>query len=145
MSFNLTNELVVAIHAARHAGDYLRQCLGSVSTQDIVHKGVINIVTAFDLEAQRFILETLRDSFPDHEYLTEEEQESVRNTRSRWRWIIDPLDGTSNYVSGYPRFCTSLALEFSGEIILGVVYSPTLDESFATRFFCEVSSIEWGL
>jgi myo-inositol-1(or 4)-monophosphatase len=130
MSYTFTTQLDVALHAARQAGNYLQQSLGSVSTQDIVYKGDINIVTPFDLEAQRLILETLMACFPDHKYLTEEEQENSRNSSSRWRWIIDPLDGSSNYAAGFPHFCTSVALEFSGEIVLGVVYSPTLDESF---------------
>lgn len=130
MSFTMTTQLNVALQAARHAGNYLRQSFGSVSALEISYKGDINIVTPFDLEAQRLVLETLTASFPDYAYLTEEEYDEARNLNSLWRWIIDPLDGTSNYASGFPHFCTSLALEYSGEVVLGVVYSPTLDESF---------------
>jgi myo-inositol-1(or 4)-monophosphatase len=130
MSYPLTSQLDTALNAARRAGDFLRQGLGAVSADEVAFKGDIDIVTPFDLEAQNMVVETLRASFPDHGFLTEEDRDARVYGDSPWRWIIDPLDGTSNYASGSPHFCTSLALEFSGEIVLGVVYSPVLDESF---------------
>jgi myo-inositol-1(or 4)-monophosphatase len=130
MTLKLSNELNVAIDAARKAGIYLRECFGSVSPKDITYKGDINIVTPFDMEAQRLILRTLKSRFPDHRYFTEEEQDKPTTSSSTQRWIIDPLDGTSNYASGSPHFCVSMALEVSGQLALGVVYSPMLDELF---------------
>lgn len=130
MTLTLVNEVEVAVGAARQAGDYLREKFGSVSLKDIAYKGNINIVTTFDLKAQHLILDYLKATFPDHQFLTEEEQEQPYDSCSPCRWIIDPLDGTSNYASGFPHYCISLALEVSGNIVLGVIYSPTLDEMF---------------
>ncbi len=134
MAFVYSDELNVAKQAARQAGDYLREHLGSVRAQDVTYKGDIDIVTPYDLEAQRLVVQSIKAAFPDHSFLTEERQEKTGASSSASRWIIDPLDGTTNYARGFPYFCVSLALEVSGQVELGVVYAPMLDELFyATR------------
>ncbi|MBI5874828.1 MAG: inositol monophosphatase, partial [Deltaproteobacteria bacterium] len=97
----------------------------------IEFKGAIDIVTEMDTKAENLIIKTLKNTFPDHGILTEESQE--QKTNSAYRWIIDPLDGTTNYSHGFPVFCVSIALEKNGEIILGVVYNPMLNELFTAE------------
>jgi myo-inositol-1(or 4)-monophosphatase len=94
----------------------------------VQYKGEINLVTEADLLSETLIMERIRRSFPGHDILTEESPETTNG--SRFRWIIDPLDGTTNYSHGYPIFCTSIALEVEGEIVLGAVYNPMLMELF---------------
>ncbi len=122
--------LRAAMLAARNAGNFLRNSLGSVSAQDVIYKGDIDIVTIYDLEAQRLIVNTLSQVFPDHSFLTEEEQDGQALLPSENRWIIDPLDGTTNYAHGFPHYCVSLALEVSGRVEVGVVFAPVLDEMY---------------
>lgn len=115
---------------AREAGALLRRKL--YDRHDIEYKGEINIVTEVDRLSEKLVLDRIRHDFPDHGILTEESPEITGN--SEFRWIIDPLDGTTNYAHGYPVFSVSIALEHEGIIVLGVVYNPMLDELFvATR------------
>ena len=101
--------------------------------QEIDYKGAIDLVTAVDRESERCIVEILQQKFPDHAILAEEETNRVADGSS-YRWIIDPLDGTTNFTHGFPQFCISIALEFDSEIILGLVYDPLRRECFrATR------------
>jgi myo-inositol-1(or 4)-monophosphatase len=95
---------------------------------EVRYKGEINLVTEVDLLSEALIVERIRRSFPRHDILTEESPETANG--SRFRWIIDPLDGTTNYSHGFPVFCTSIALEVEGEILLGAVYNPMLKELF---------------
>jgi myo-inositol-1(or 4)-monophosphatase len=132
MSSSYVNELHTAIEAVQAAGIYLRESLGLVSAETVIYKGAIDIVTIHDIRAQQIIIETLSRVFPNYSYLTEEEQDVSKIAGSGWRWILDPLDGTSNYAHGYPHFCVSLALEVSGQIELGVVYAPIFDEMFTS-------------
>jgi myo-inositol-1(or 4)-monophosphatase len=92
------------------------------------YKGEINLVTEADHLSEALIVEKIRGSFPDHGILAEESPEMANG--SGFRWIIDPLDGTTNYAHGYPVFCVSIALEVEGEIRLGAVFNPMLDELF---------------
>ena len=119
--------MAVAREAALLAGRLLRDNLGGKRT--IAFKGDINLVTEMDTRAERVVVETLLRAFPDHGILAEEE--STRESGSPFRWIIDPLDGTTNYAHGYPCFAVSLALESDGEVIVGVVYDPMRDELFS--------------
>ena len=100
-------------------------------TLSIMHKGEINLVTNVDFECQSRILELLRNNFPDDEVISEEKANAYEAGKNRW--IVDPLDGTTNYAHGYPFFCTSIAYEVGGEIIVGVVYNPIMDELFFAR------------
>ena len=82
-----------------------------------------------DLAAEELIVGHLLTAFPDHQILAEERGQS--RSASPWKWIIDPLDGTTNYAHGYRFFCVSIGLEFEGEIVLGVVHDPTTLETFS--------------
>jgi len=118
-----------AIRVARDAGALLRDRLGT--RIDIGHKGSINLVTDVDLASEKLIRETISNYYPRHEILAEEG--GLTESKSEYRWIVDPLDGTTNYAHGYPVFCVSIALEEKGEVILGVVYDPMRDELFAAE------------
>lgn len=121
----------VAIDAAYRAGALLRQHLTMV--REIRHKGTIDIVTDADVKSEALIRETILSSFPTHSILGEEGGD-VEGSEPEWRWIVDPLDGTTNYAHGFPFFCVSIALEVAGQLEVGVIYDPTLDELFvATR------------
>ena len=124
-------ELKIALEAAHAAGHYLRGHLNTAEEPGVVFKREIDIVTVHDLQAQRMIVETLSNAFPEHAFLAEEELTTSHDGISAYRWILDPLDGTSNYAHGFPYFCVSLALEVAGRIELGVVYAPVADETFS--------------
>ena len=100
-------------------------------TLSIMHKGEINLVTNVDFECERRILELLGNEYPDDEVISEEKANTYESGKNRW--IVDPLDGTTNYAHGYPFFCTSIAYEVDREIIVGVVYNPIMDELFFAR------------
>jgi myo-inositol-1(or 4)-monophosphatase len=118
--------LAFAEDVARGAGEILRRNYGR--QQKIHYKGEINLVTDVDRESERYILGRIREAYPDHGVLSEESPE--RTSPSPYRWIVDPLDGTTNYAHGYPCFCVSVAVEKEGEIAAGAVYDPLLEEMF---------------
>jgi myo-inositol-1(or 4)-monophosphatase len=118
--------LTVACSAARAAGSILRENLNG--PREIMYKGDINLVTEMDMRSERVITEAVHAAFPGHGIVAEEGTDT-RNA-SGYTWIIDPLDGTTNYAHGYPCFSVSIALERDGEVIVGVVYDPMRDELF---------------
>ncbi|MBL8183292.1 MAG: inositol monophosphatase [Blastocatellia bacterium] len=121
-----------AIETARDAGRVLLEKFGRIET--ITKKGDINLVTEADLASEALIIERIRSHFPRHAILAEESGEAiVIGSDSEFKWIIDPLDGTTNYAHGYPCFCVTIALEHNGEIVSGVTYDPTRDELFAAE------------
>jgi myo-inositol-1(or 4)-monophosphatase len=99
------------------------------SIRDIRHKGVIDIVTDVDLESEKEVCDTILSAFPTHSILGEEGGARV-GADPRYRWIVDPLDGTTNYAHGFPFFCVSIGLEIERRLVLGVAYAPSLDELF---------------
>ena len=121
-----------AIQVARDAGNLLVQRLGSAQ---ISNKGDIDLVTEADIAAEELIIDRIRSHYPLHGILAEESGEAVQQgtSRSEWKWIIDPLDGTTNYAHGYPCFCVSIAVEHAGTLEIGVVYDPMRDEMFAAE------------
>ena len=120
----------VAVDAARAAGRLLRDELAGV--RRISYKGApTNLVTEMDARAEALIVNTLRASFPDDAILAEEGGALVGG--SGRRWIIDPLDGTTNYAHGVPAFAVSIALERQGRVDLGVMYEPNMDEMFVAE------------
>lgn len=122
--------LAIAVEAARSAGKLLREALGG--DRRIAFKGSpTNLVTEMDRRAEALIVERLLQAFPDHAVLGEES--GARAGRSEYRWLIDPLDGTTNYAHGLPIFSVSVALERAGQVELGVVYDPNLDECFVAE------------
>src|SRR5689334_2401093 len=113
---------------AREAGALLMSFFGKVA---IEYKGDVDLVTKADRASEALIVERIRKQWPEHDLIGEEG--SRRETGSDFRWYIDPLDGTTNFAHGYPFFCVSIALEYKGERIAGVVYDPTRDEMFAAE------------
>lgn len=121
--------LKIAIEAAKESGRIQLASLGRV--REIRFKGEINLVTEVDKRCERMIFQRLRSAFPDHDFLGEESGTLQRGKqRSDHLWIVDPLDGTTNYSHGYPLFCTSIALLHRGRPRVGVVYDPNRKELF---------------
>ncbi len=118
-----------AVAAAKEAGGLLKERFGNAGAVEF--KGAIDLVTEMDRLSERIILSRIKSAFPDHGILTEESPEEV--THSGCRWIIDPIDGTTNYAHAFPVFCVSIALERDGEVECGVVYHPMLDELFVAE------------
>jgi myo-inositol-1(or 4)-monophosphatase len=123
--------LDVAVKAARAAGDIILKNLGSLKGEDIDLKQASDFVTRVDKDSEQVIIKTIKERFPHHFFLAEESIKEA--TEKEYRWIIDPLDGTTNYIHGYPMFSVSIALEYKGEIILGVVFDPLRNELFTAE------------
>jgi len=121
--------LEFAIHCALESGKI--QTEHFQKTFAIHHKGDINLVTDVDFACQSKIIERIEKHFPHDDIISEEKANAFDGTRNRW--IIDPLDGTTNYAHGYPFFCTSIAYEEKGVITLGVIYNPIFQELFCAR------------
>lgn len=119
--------LAVATAAAKAAGALL--CEYSRTGFRIAYKNPINLVTDADHAAEQSVIEHIRERFPDHGLLAEE-RGAVPHPSSRYRWIIDPLDGTTNFAHGFPFYCVSVGVERDGVPIVGVVYDPSRDELF---------------
>jgi myo-inositol-1(or 4)-monophosphatase len=115
-----------AINLARKAGNLLT---GKFNSKHEIHfKGEINLVTEADKMSEDLIIAEINSNFPEHGILSEESP--AQNSQAKLRWIIDPLDGTTNYAHGYPVFCVSIALENEGVIVLGVIYDPLREDMF---------------
>jgi myo-inositol-1(or 4)-monophosphatase len=121
-----------AIETARDAGQILLEKFGRQI--NISKKGDIDLVTEADLASEALIIERIKSYHPRHSILAEESGEAVIiGGENKWKWIIDPLDGTTNYAHGYPCFCVTIALEHEGDIVIGVTYDPTRNELFAAE------------
>lgn len=116
-----------AVELAKEAGAMQRAKLWQPFK--IEHKGTIDLVTEVDKASEELIVNGLQQSFPEHDFLAEENDYGSRGASHKW--IIDPLDGTTNFTHGFPWFAVSLALEIDGDIHLGVVYHPMMDELFS--------------
>lgn len=127
MTSDMARLLGAAWEAADAAGILIRESWEQ--PKQIDYKGAIDLVTTVDRESERRIVEVLERNFPDHSFLAEEETNLVGKQKS-CRWIIDPLDGTTNFAHGYPQFCISIALERDEEIVMGLVYDPLRRECF---------------
>jgi myo-inositol-1(or 4)-monophosphatase len=121
----------VAVEAAREAGEFLKQSVGRVRNVETKKGEIRNLVSEIDRGAEDRIIRTIRGHFPGHAILAEESGESP--TRHEVQWIIDPLDGTTNFLHGLPIFCTTIGVEKNGEIVAGVTYDPNLDELFTAE------------
>lgn len=120
-----------AIETTREAGQIVLEKSGRTT---VTKKGDINLVTEADLASEAHIIEKIKSYYPKHSVLAEESGEAVViGGDSTWKWIIDPLDGTTNYAHGYPCYCVTLALEHDGEIVIGVTFDPTRNELFAAE------------
>lgn len=120
--------LKTAVGAARLAGDIILKNLGHLAKGDIENKHAFDFVTKVDRWSEAVIIQTIRERFPSHSFLAEET--FAHQGTDSFRWIIDPLDGTTNYIHSYPMFCVSIALAHEDEIVVGVVFDPLKDELF---------------
>src|SRR5215813_229122 len=120
----------VAADAARQAGAILTEFTRTGFR--IEHKQIINLVTDADHRAEQRIIDLIHDAFPSHRVLAEE-RGLTEQLPSRYKWVIDPLDGTTNFAHGFPAYCVSIGVECDGQGIIGVVYDPTRDELFAAQ------------
>ena len=121
-----------AVDTARAAGQVLLEKFGR--RIDISRKGETNLVTEADLASEALIVDRIRSKYPKHSLLAEESGHTASvDGHSAWRWIIDPLDGTTNFAHGYPCFAVTLALEHEGRLVVGVTYDPTRDEMFSAE------------
>lgn len=126
----MKDALEVAVEAALAAGKIQRdrsQNIGRISS-----KGLRDLVTEVDILCEEEVIRIIKKRFPDHQFLAEESGASEESS-SPGKWIIDPLDGTINYAHGFPCYCVSIGFEYEGEIIVGVVYNPNLDELFVAE------------
>jgi len=126
MTSNLDNYLATAVMAAKAAGKIQKERLWTGCVIDF--KGETNLVTEVDRICEELIVETVLSAFPGCDILAEEK--TYESLHSPVKWIIDPLDGTTNYAHGFPWFCVSIALEIEGDLKLGVVFHPMMDELF---------------
>jgi len=117
----------VAVEAARRAGAILEDCARTGFS--VEHKDTVNLVTDADRRAEQAIVETIMKAYPSHQVLAEE-RGSQGAGRSSYKWIIDPLDGTTNFAHRFPAYCVSIGLEHADSVILGVVFDPTRQELF---------------
>lgn len=129
-SHELRELMKTAVDAARLAGDYIMDNLGSLTKPDIKYKQASDFVTRVDSESEKHIIKTIKQKYPGHAFLTEE---SLKESGKEYRWIIDPLDGTTNFIHGYPVFSVSIALQHRGEIVIGLVLDPSRDELFTAE------------
>jgi len=121
------NALEVATKAAKEAGNIILSRFSSAKKK-IKHKSQGNLVTEADILSEKLILRLLKDEYPGCDVLSEESNSSAQV--SGYTWIVDPLDGTNNYVFGIPFFCINIALVKDEDILLGVTYDPLRDELF---------------
>lgn len=120
----------VAIEAAKEAGRFLKFSIGKVRNIEVKHGEERNLVSEIDKASEKKIIDIIKRHFPTHGILAEE---SGASGASDYKWIIDPLDGTTNFLHGLPLYCVTIGLEYKGEIVAGVVYDPNLDELFTAE------------
>lgn len=122
----------VAVETARAAGRLMRQHAGRLSEASVRLKGEHDLVTAFDEEVERRIVEHLQAEFPDAEILAEEGSgaSEAGNTPNGFRWIIDPIDGTTNFIKGLAPYSVSIALQHGANVVVGVVLEVAANELF---------------
>ena len=122
--------LQVAIEAAREAGKLLKQSVGKIKTIEQKGGHDRNLVTEVDKKSEEIIVQIIKKRYPNHEILAEERGSQGK---SKTKWIIDPLDGTTNFTHSLPVFCVSIGVEHEGEMVCGVIYDPNFDEMFSAE------------
>ncbi len=131
---NLHPTLTIAVKAARRAGGIINRGARELDLLTVTSKGPKDFVSEVDREAERTIVETLLGAYPDHAILAEEGTARGANAAAENLWIIDPLDGTTNFLHGFPHYCVSIALQHRGQITQAVIYDPVRNDLFtATR------------
>lgn len=122
------NYLETAMSAARKASGVLLSNYGKISPNDIIEKSQNDFLTFVDKQSEDAIVTTIKSRYPDHDFHGEEGGD--QGSGAEYKWIIDPLDGTKNFISQIPIFAISIALQKGEDIILGVIYDPVRDEMF---------------
>lgn len=117
-----------AAETAKQAGAFIREQRQKFDLSDVISKGQRDLVSYVDLQAEKILVEGLKKILPEAGFLTEEK--TVDEGNEKLRWIIDPLDGTTNFIHGVPAFSVSIALQQEDELLIGIVYEINLDECF---------------
>jgi myo-inositol-1(or 4)-monophosphatase len=125
----MNDYLTSATDIALRAGELLREM--AKDRHQVTLKGDIDLVTEVDVKSEALIVQEIRRRYPDHGILAEES--GADREDAEYLWIVDPLDGTTNYAHGFPIYAVSIGLERRGEVIAGVVYDPNLDELFTAE------------
>jgi myo-inositol-1(or 4)-monophosphatase len=120
--------LNIAVRAARRAGSIINRAALDGSPLEVKSKHVNDYVTQVDRAAEEAVIEVVRKAYPDHGLLAEES--GTTGGAGEYRWIIDPLDGTTNFIHGFPQYCVSIAVEHRGALAHAVVYDPAKNELF---------------
>jgi len=120
--------LNIAVKAARRAGSLITRASNDLDKLTVESKSQNDFVSEVDRVAEAAIIEVLREAYPQHSILAEES--GLSETVSDYQWIIDPLDGTTNFLHGFPQYCVSIALAVKGVLSHGVIYDPTRNELF---------------
>lgn len=126
MKNSLETYLNFTINIAKTAAENLKEYAGKVA---IEFKGKHDLVTKFDKETEALIVKAIKENYPDHNILGEEGTH-LEQGESSYRWIIDPIDGTTDFAHGHPFYCVSIGLEINGEVQVGVVYAPAMNDLF---------------
>jgi myo-inositol-1(or 4)-monophosphatase len=122
--------LNTAVKAARKAGAIINRASLDIDLVQVSAKGRSDFVTEVDRAAEEAIIDTLRTAYPQHAFLAEESGASDSGSGDEYTWIIDPLDGTTNFIHGFPQYAVSIALQHRGQLAQAVVYDPTRNELF---------------
>ena len=125
--------LNTAVKAARRAGVIINRASDDVDRLTIHSKGENDFVTEVDQKAEQAIIQTLHDAYPDHAILAEESGASGSlegADEAEYQWIIDPLDGTTNFLHGFPQYCISIALVYRGQLSVAVIYDPVRNDLY---------------
>jgi myo-inositol-1(or 4)-monophosphatase len=122
--------LNIAVRAARSAGELILRSADSVSRLSVDQKGKNDYASEVDRMAEREIISIIKAAYPEHAILAEE---SGKHKGNDFVWIIDPLDGTTNFLHGFPQYSVSIALKYKGKLEVGVVYDPLRDELFTAK------------
>jgi myo-inositol-1(or 4)-monophosphatase len=123
--------LNIAVKAARRAGNIITRASRNLDVIAFREKAVNDFVSEVDREAEEAVIRTLRDAYPAHSILAEE---SGASGESEYQWIIDPLDGTTNFIHGFPQYCVAIALKHRELVTQAVIYDPSRNDLFtATR------------
>lgn len=130
-----THPLVnIAIKAARQSSKIILRALDRLDTIHVAEKSHNNFVTEVDEYAEQEIIKVIHESYPDHAILGEESGKSEKTGSSEYTWIIDPIDGTTNFMHGNPHFCISIGIKYKNRIEHGIIYDPLRQELFTATF-----------
>ncbi|MGP1954463.1 MAG: inositol monophosphatase family protein, partial [Arsenophonus sp. NC-QC1-MAG3] len=123
--------LTIAIRAARQAGNFIAKSYEKPDFIEIVAKGQNDFMTNIDKKAEQIIIEAIQKSYPDHTIITEESGKILRKNEDI-QWVIDPLDGTSNFTKRFPHFAVSIAVRIKDRTEIAAIYNPMLNELFTS-------------